>query len=138
MIDAMKLALWHEAMAKEPNRNQAKREKHEATAKFIRQAIARAESTLEAEKQEPIGEVESSLRFTGGFHVKLRHTATMPEVGTKIYTHPYTGQPKQDNTDLDAICQDLQEMTYTQAMRIAELEAERAACMDYPGAEVQP
>ncbi len=26
-------------------------------------------------------------------------------------------------TDLDAICQDLQEMTYTQAMRIAELEA---------------
>ena len=28
-------------------------------------------------------------------------------------------------TDLDAICQDLQEMTYTQAMRIAELEAKR-------------
>jgi hypothetical protein len=26
-------------------------------------------------------------------------------------------------TDLDAICQDLQEKTYTQAMRIAELEA---------------
>ena len=37
-----------------------------------------------------------------------------------LYTHP---QPKQDNTDLDAICQDLQEKTYTQAMRIAELEA---------------
>ncbi len=29
-------------------------------------------------------------------------------------------------TDLDAICQDLQEMTYTQAMRIAELEAKLA------------
>ena len=28
-------------------------------------------------------------------------------------------------TDLDAICQDLQEKTYTQAMRIAELEAKR-------------
>jgi len=29
-------------------------------------------------------------------------------------------------TDLDAICQDLQEKTYTQAMRIAELEAKLA------------
>jgi hypothetical protein len=28
------------------------------------------------------------------------------------------------NADLDAICQDLQEMTYKQAMRIAELEAQ--------------
>ncbi len=28
-------------------------------------------------------------------------------------------------TSLDAICQDLQEKTYTQAMRIAELEAKR-------------
>jgi len=28
-----------------------------------------------------------------------------------------------ESTDLDAICQDLQEKTYTQAMRIAELEA---------------
>ena len=37
-----------------------------------------------------------------------------------VDTHP---QPKQDNTELDAICQDLQEKTYTQAMRIAELEA---------------
>ena len=27
------------------------------------------------------------------------------------------------STDLDRICQDLQEKTYTQAMRIAELEA---------------
>ena len=35
-------------------------------------------------------------------------------------------QVKQYNTDLDAICQDLQEMTYTQAMRIAELEAKLA------------
>jgi len=29
-----------------------------------------------------------------------------------------------ESTDLDAICQDLQEKTYTQAMRIAELEAQ--------------
>jgi len=36
------------------------------------------------------------------------------------------GLPKQDNTSLDAICQDLQEKTYTQAMRIAELEAKLA------------
>ena len=40
MKEALKLALWHEAMAKEPNRNQAKREKHEATAKFIKEALA--------------------------------------------------------------------------------------------------
>ncbi len=33
-------------------------------------------------------------------------------------------QAKQYNTELDEICQDLQEMTYTQAMRIAELEAQ--------------
>ena len=37
--EALKLALWHEAMAREPNRNQAKREKHEATAKFINEAL---------------------------------------------------------------------------------------------------
>jgi len=42
-IEAMKLALWHEAMAREPNRNQAKREKHEATSKFIREALAKQE-----------------------------------------------------------------------------------------------
>jgi hypothetical protein len=42
---------------------------------------------------------------------------------TPVHTHPQT---KQDNTDLDAICQDLQEKTYTQAMRIAELEAKLA------------
>jgi len=35
-------------------------------------------------------------------------------------------QIKQDNRELDVICQDLQEMTYTQAMRIAELEAKLA------------
>ncbi len=33
-------------------------------------------------------------------------------------------QVKQYNTELDEICQDLQERTYTQAMRIAELEAQ--------------
>ena len=41
--EALKLALWHEAMAREPNRNQAKREKHEATAKFIKEALAQPE-----------------------------------------------------------------------------------------------
>ena len=41
--EALKLALWHEAMAREPNRNQAKREKHEATAKFIKEALAQSE-----------------------------------------------------------------------------------------------
>jgi len=46
-----------------------------------------------------------------------------PKIGQIFYTTP---QPKQDNTDLDAICQDLQEKTYTQAMRIAELEAKLA------------
>ena len=45
--EALKLALWHEAMAREPNRNQAKREKHEATAKFIKEALAQPE-------QEPV------------------------------------------------------------------------------------
>ena len=45
--EALKLALWHEAMAREPNRNQAKREKHEATAKFINEALAQPE-------QEPV------------------------------------------------------------------------------------
>ena len=45
--EALKLALWHEAMAKEPNRNQAKREKHEATAKLIKEALAKPD-------QEPV------------------------------------------------------------------------------------
>ena len=48
--EALKLALWHEAMAREPNRNQAKREKHEATAKFIKEALAQPE-------QEPVGQL---------------------------------------------------------------------------------
>lgn len=36
----------------------------------------------------PVGVVESSLRFTGGFHVRLAHGATMPEPGTMLYTAP--------------------------------------------------
>ena len=55
------------------------------------QAIAEAEKQ---EQSEPVGEVESSLRFTGGFHVKLRHTATMPEVGTPLYTTPPHGEAR--------------------------------------------
>ena len=59
---------------------------------------ARIEMAIEAalakqEQGDPVGEVESSLRFTGGFHVKLRHTATMPEVGTKLYTTPQQRKP---------------------------------------------
>ena len=45
--EALKLALWHEAMAREPNRNQAKREKHEATAKFINEALAQEQEPVE-------------------------------------------------------------------------------------------
>jgi hypothetical protein len=41
---------------------------------------------------EPVGEVESSLRFTGGFHARLYRDAHMPEPGTKLYTTP---QPTQ-------------------------------------------
>jgi hypothetical protein len=55
--EAMKLALWHEAMAKEPNRNQAKREKHEATAKFIREALAKQE------QGEPVGDWVSDKEY---------------------------------------------------------------------------
>ena len=51
--EALKLALWHEAMAREPNRNQAKREKHEATAKFINEALAQP-------KQEPVKDLIAS------------------------------------------------------------------------------
>lgn len=41
-----------------------------------------------AVQAEPVGVVESSLRFTGGFHVRLAHGAMMPEPGTKLYTAP--------------------------------------------------
>jgi hypothetical protein len=37
------------------------------------------------EGQNAIGVVESSLRFTGGFHVKINRDAVMPDVGTPLY-----------------------------------------------------
>jgi hypothetical protein len=46
------------------------------------------ESLAASAGSEPVGEVESSLRFTGGFHVRLYRGATMPEPGAKLYTHP--------------------------------------------------
>ncbi|WP_431152252.1 hypothetical protein [Acidovorax facilis] len=46
---------------------------------------------------EPVGEVESSLRFTGGFHARLYRDAHMPEPGTKLYTTPQPTQA-QDET----------------------------------------
>jgi hypothetical protein len=91
----------------------------------IDQAIARAEH-LEAEpsrsdiKQEPaptIEDLEQEIYQNTRNFVSLD---VMEWMLKRYYTHP---QPKQDNTELDAICQDLQEKTYTQAMRIAELEA---------------
>lgn len=40
MKDLTKLADWHQAMADEPKRNQAKREKHAETARILRSAAA--------------------------------------------------------------------------------------------------
>lgn len=93
-IEAMKLALWHEAMAKEPKRNQAKREKHEATAKFIRQAIAEAEA--ESLQQEPVGEMQLSAVIEG---MVVPVVPVELPVGTKLYTHPQP-EPAIDNQDL--------------------------------------
>jgi len=42
------------------------------------------------------------------------------------------------NADLDAICQDLQEMTYKQAMRIAELEAKLAEAEKHSATHGEP
>lgn len=57
----------------------------------VREALRRW-GTPPAVAGEPVGEVESSLRFTGGFHVRLYRDAHIPEPGTKIYTTP---QPTQ-------------------------------------------
>jgi ribosomal protein L11 methylase PrmA len=95
---------------------------------------------LEAEKQGPVAcasswvalimnaaaELEDAancLRDEDAKRVAIRGANYYRDNANALYTHP---QPKQDNTDLDAICQDLQEKTYTQAMRIAELEAKLA------------
>jgi uncharacterized protein YlxW (UPF0749 family) len=45
-----------------------------------------------------------------------------PDRITRPTIEEVTRKQEQGEPDLDAICQDLQEKTYTQAMRIAELE----------------
>ena len=69
--EALKLALWHEAMAREPNRNQAKREKHEATAKFINEALA--------QEQEPVAYL-SNKRQRINIEIKPQTFVEIPTV----------------------------------------------------------
>jgi len=87
-IEAMKLALWHEAMAREPNRNQAKREKHEATSKFIREALAKQE------QDEPVAVVTGVYggRFT---YAPIKASVILP-VGMALYTKPQQRKPLTD------------------------------------------
>ncbi|WP_040328673.1 hypothetical protein [Acidovorax delafieldii] len=56
-----------------------------AAAQGFRDGVASVAASAESE---PVGEVEYSLRFTGGFHVRLYRGATMPDPGTKLYTNP--------------------------------------------------
>ena len=87
--------------------------------------IAELEAKLsEAEKQEPYGWV-SQHTTKGMYEWQFNKELSGVYKDTAISILPvYTYlQPKQDISELDAICQDLQEKTYTQAMRIAELEA---------------
>ena len=48
---------------------------------------------------EPMAYVESALRFTGGFHCRLRHGAQHPEVGSPLYTRPQPAAQWQGLTD---------------------------------------
>ena len=79
---------------------------------------------------------QAKLSWMQGEEIKIEFIDACIDLGKQAIARaehdPYDevfiayGLPKQDNTDLDAICQDLQEKTYTQAMRIAELEAKLA------------
>ncbi len=62
--------------------------------------------------------------FEDGSIVKMADLEFVPEKsGQRVQMLVIAAQTTQQNQpDLDAICQDLQEKTYTQAMRIAELE----------------
>jgi hypothetical protein len=66
------------------------------------EALEQAKSTLE------------SVRSALGIYAKTEVDMTLGMLDRAIA----------ESVNLDAICQDLQEMTYTQAMRIAELEAQ--------------
>ncbi len=68
------------------------------------EALTQAKSTLEG------------VRGALGIYSKTEVDMTLGMLGRAIANY----------ADLDAICQDLQEKTYTQAMRIAELEAKLA------------
>jgi len=67
----------------------------EATDERIK-AITAIKEALAQPEQEPVGVVESALRFTGGFHVRLNRGATMPDVGSNIYTTPPQRKPLTD------------------------------------------
>jgi hypothetical protein len=64
-----------------------------ATTMTLRQAIARAEGTLEAEKhevsQEPVGYVSWSYEAVWN--------GKPPKAESNLYTHPYIGQPRSNH-----------------------------------------
>ena len=68
--------------------------------------------TIETMKQW-LEALENTLGFTGSREIDSATRQSITSLRQAIAEY----------TDLDAICQDLQEKTYTQAMRIAELEA---------------
>ena len=72
----------------------------------------RGNNSLAQTEQEPVG-------INGLTESETNATASV--IGL-VNTTPYVATPLPTQPDLDAICQDLQEMTYNQAMRIAELE----------------
>ena len=88
--EALKLALWHEAMAREPNRNQAKREKHEATAKFINEALAQPEQELVA------------IRYDyDGYGYQYIDSGTGSDWQTRVQGEPLYTHPVKDLEDID-------------------------------------
>jgi hypothetical protein len=91
---------------------------------------AAVKALAKQEQGEPVGEMQLSAIYEG---MVVPVVPVELPAGTKLYTTPQPSQPKQEQSvsvstehvgepDLDAICQDLQEKTYTQAMRIADLE----------------
>lgn len=62
----------------------------------IKEALAKPEQRSVSEHLEPVGVVESASRFAGGFHVRLNRGATVPDVGSNIYTTPPQRKPLTD------------------------------------------